>query len=289
MLFLLSSVLVLSRECFEHGRSLEIYGHRALMIWQFIQLFPLDIVDEFAVPDDGVPVPILTQLFSVVRFFKGIFFRLFEWGDLLLIVGSIAAVLYTFIYTIANFIYREITNTNLPDKRYYVWKAIFDVFYVTILEAILNIFVCTYSCKFDPNNPPNSPYPPYDLYTEISCSSPLHIFLFSLGTLALGFFHWRASHFIVMEEWKNSDNEDDFDEQAFPDKFRYAECILRVCFHSLLPLHSYILSPVLCFCFFYHILLVPSPATHCQFRFIPYSPMVLLSTRINRRLRFRIS
>ena len=157
---------------------------------------------------------------------------MFDWGDLLLFFGAIAVVFFSFIYTVFSFVYYKVSKEKLTDM-HRIQITIFDVFYLVILEAILNIFVCTYSCKYDPNNPPKKPYPPYDLYTDISCSSTQHILLFSVGLAALLFYHWRASHFIVNEEWKDPDKDDDDDENksALPDKFRYAECILRVCFY----------------------------------------------------------
>ena len=170
-------------------------------------------------------MPIITQVFSVIRFLKSVLFGLFDWGDLLLFFGAIMIVFFSFIYSVFNFIYYTLTQKPLSDMRV-VQITIFDVFYLVILEAILKIFVCTYSCRYDPNNPPESPYPPYDLYTDISCTSTQHILLFSIGIVSLGYYHWRASHFIVKEEWKNKSA----NESALPDKFRYAECIMRVCF-----------------------------------------------------------
>ena len=59
--------------------------------------------------------------------------------------------------------------------------------------------------------------------------------MFSLGVLAVIFYHVRASLFIVKEESKTrqqagkEDDDDDDSESYAPDRFRYAECMLRVC------------------------------------------------------------
>ena len=200
------------------------------MLWQFIQLFPLDVVDEFSGPG-SIPMPLVTQVFSVIRFFKSVLFGLFDWGDLLFFFAAIAVVFFSFIYTVFTYIFSKVAKERKRSIRP-LQVTIFDVFYIVLLDAILNIFSCTYSCKYDPNNPPEAPYPPYSLYTDINCASTQHILLFSVGLFALLYYHWRASHFIVKEEGKDSDTDEEGDdnEPALPDKFRYAECILRVCF-----------------------------------------------------------
>ena len=199
------------------------------MLWQFIQLFPLDVVDEFSGPG-SIPMPLVTQIFSIIRFFKSVLFGLFDWGELLFFFAAIAVVFFSFIYTVFSYIFSKVAKETMRSIRP-LQVALFDVFYIVILEAILNIFSCKYSCKYDPNNPPQTPYPPYTLYTDISCTSTQHILLFSVAIAALLYYHWRASHFIVMEEGKDPDKADDDDgddKQTLPDKFRYAEVILRV-------------------------------------------------------------
>ena len=204
------------------------------MLWQFIQLFPMDVVDEFAGPD-SIPIPGITQLLYAFRFLKTLLFGLFDWGDMLLFFASIALVFFSFFL----FIWNLITNgCGWKDSRIKIswWFQIllFDVLYISLLESLFSMFTCTYTCRYDPADPPSDPYPPYTIYPAISCSSPQHITLFSLGVLAVVFYHFRASQFIVYEESKTKeragkDDAADDNESYAPDHFRYAECMLRVC------------------------------------------------------------
>ena len=80
---------------------MKVYLERILMLWQFIQLFPMDVVDEFEGPD-SIPILGLTQLLWLFRFLKSLLFGLFDWGDMLLFFAAIALVFFSFFLFIWN-------------------------------------------------------------------------------------------------------------------------------------------------------------------------------------------
>ena len=207
------------------------------MIWNFIQLFPLEVLQDFVSIDD-IRLPLLPEIISFFRSIQKAIFRLFDWGDLLLLSIAVEINLLSAAILVWNKLFLKLLSLcfHTDDLEIkvpaFVQSLVFDVLYVIILESLLAAFVCTYRCQYSPDNPPLTPYPPHDIYSQISCSSPEYTFTFILAVFSIGFYHCRASYVILHT------GEEDSGIVSAP-SFRYAECILRVCL-------SY---PLLTFCF----------------------------------------
>lgn len=82
---------------------------------------------------------------------------------------------------------------------------VYDTLYVPLLSNLMNVFICTYHCTYDPATMDVDPYPPLDLYPGLSCNSAGHIVFFIFACIAIFYFHLRASEFFVKDFYEEED------------------------------------------------------------------------------------
>ena len=206
------------------------------MIWNFIQLFPAEVLDDFVI--DDIP-SFLTPLLYAMRYVRNLLSSLSEYGDLILFFLSVAVILLSFLILIWNcslkccsscrccnccsccnccmYIEYKALRINLPE---WLQSLFLDVLYIIILEALLKAFVCKYSCNYDPTNSNITPYPYHAIYPSIDCSSWQYNTAFGFALFSVGYYHARASYFIVHQDEESG--------IVSSTRFRYFECILRV-------------------------------------------------------------
>lgn len=81
-----------------------------------------------------------------------------------------------------------------------VKSVLYDILYIPILSALIQVFICTYHCEYNPQTMNGSDaYPPLDALTEISCNSPEQIACFVFSYFEIAFFHIRASFYVCYE------------------------------------------------------------------------------------------
>ena len=140
--------------------------------------------------------------------------------------------------------------------------VVYDVLYIPIMESLMSVFVCTYTCSYDPSNPPATIYSPLDEYPSIHCNSVPHAIIFIIAVGLILFFHCTAS--ISATDFSQTDS------VTTDLQYKYFENICKVCVFFFLPLllysHSIHLftSSAYCLSIYSHLLLDYTRCTFCS-------------------------
>ena len=131
------------RDSYEHGIILNIYLERINMVWQFIQLFPVDIVDEFVGPDKIEIFP-LTEIFQLFNFFKRVFIGILPFGDVIVFFSILLLILVglvIFIWKAIDILCSLRRNTDHVLQPHFRF-LLYDVLYIPILDSLVTVFAC---------------------------------------------------------------------------------------------------------------------------------------------------
>lgn len=171
-------------------------------------------MDEFEIEDSSLSIFDFDFFEKIKSFVKYVTLHILGMGPLILFSISIGAVFilggYIVIQKIAQ-LYCDSKSKSQNDKKVdnpipkmpnIIQSFLFEVFYVPILSSILPIFVCTYHCDYKAGTIVD-PYPPLDVYTEVSCRSAGHIALFILGAFAILLYFPLASQYIVVDAYSD--------------------------------------------------------------------------------------
>ena len=218
------------------------YIDRLLSIWQFFQLFPADFFTDFvtSTEEEGFDIPLLKWMSKIIQIVHNVILYATDYGDLAYFFLSVLVIFIAFVIYIWNTIAEALNNRDhyictleVPGL---IQTFLYDVFYIQILESLLKVFTCTYTCHYDPDNPPDRAYPPHDIYSAISCASAAHAISFSLAVFCIGFYHFRASYYISQGSFYTSDT------ITTNMRYKYSELCVRVCtplFHPIPPSLSF--------------------------------------------------
>lgn len=207
-----------------------------MAIWQFLQLLNFSFLEEFEINESSesvFDVHEIDKIMNVVHYitlhFSGMSALIFFFVAVLLVLGVGG---YTLIYNVLLKIY------DLLDSRYedcsfplqelpsFIQSLLYEAGYIPILSAILPVFICTYHCDYKPGADVD-PYPPLDVYTQISCLSLPQIVCFAAGVVAVVVFFKLSSKYLVIESTY-------YDSTIIASKrFQYFEQIMNVCFSLL--------------------------------------------------------
>lgn len=189
-------------------------------------------MDEFEMNDSSLSIfriDIIEKIKQVVQY---ITLHFSSWMSLITFFGAVLLIFSVGVYPLLdeivdkhwNFFYKLFKNCHhsLPEIPDMVLSLMYEAGFIPILSAIIPVFICTYHCDSEPGVAVD-PYPPLDIYTQISCRSATHIICFVVAAVAIMIYFPRSLTYILRDTYS-------FEDAASKNiEFQLFEQIMRVC------------------------------------------------------------
>ncbi|KAA6391716.1 MAG: hypothetical protein EZS28_012756, partial [Streblomastix strix] len=164
-----------------------------MLIYEGVQLVSVSLMSNGQVTEaesSPMTLPVFDEIFQILQYAA---LKFTSWIPIILFIVYYFITIFAFLWTI-------ILKHNLPS---FLSPIIFDSLYMPQVSAYLQVFACTYTCKYFGQQSGFVPFPSLDMFPSISCNSPIHIIWFILAFFGIMILHPLTTWFVAFEKNKS--------------------------------------------------------------------------------------